>query len=85
MSMCGIVLCLLSCQHPPSPHPAGLLRQSVSSLSSPVFAGNTTLEANEMQRRQSALQRLLLASASDSTPLLVHSLSSVRILELRIL
>lgn len=38
------------------------------SLSSPMFAGNTTLEANEKQRRRSALQHLLFVSESDPTP-----------------
>lgn len=58
-----------------SPHPAGSLHQLVSSLSSLMLAGNTTLEANEMQRRQSALQHLLLASDSDQTLLLTLSRS----------
>lgn len=50
---------------PPSPLPVGCLQQSVSSLSSPLCAGNTTLEENEMQCRQWALQCLLLVPASD--------------------
>lgn len=49
----------------------------VSSLSSPMCAGNTTLEENEMHHRQSALQRLILFSASDPTPPPTESRSAI--------
>lgn len=46
-----------------SPQPAGSLHQPVSSLSRTMLACNPTLEANEMQHRQSALQHLLFVWA----------------------
>lgn len=51
---------VLACRQHFCPHPAGALHWLVSSLSSLLLAGNTTLEANEKQLQRLALQSLLL-------------------------
>lgn len=78
MCVCVHALCMCfdefwPCQPSPSPRPAGSLHQPVSSLSSPAFTGNTTLEAKEKQQRWSALHCLILFWDSDPTPPLTSS------------